>query len=298
MKKRKVLGLITLLIGIIFFFYPFFSISIDDYIESKKLKTFIENEIKESENQIENKKLEEKDKGKENVKDDKLVEKNISKNESDEKIGTVFIPKLKQSFDLYNNADMEKISKGVAITKESDKPLSGEGSRTVLAGHRGYYNKRMFKDIDNLNKGDDIFLKYNGSVVRYTVSDMETIKDNEKEKLNPIENREVLTLLTCGSATDSSHRFLVNCDKNDYDIYVDKENSSLDNEDSSKNINEDNKIDRNRINKNREKNIQNIKNIKEPENIKIKKMFFKLMSILGMVLIAMVIFKIVKISRT
>ena len=263
MKKKKILGLVIVLIGMVFFFYPFFSVSIDDYIQNKELEYFIESELKKEQSYVDKTKKYE-------PKYSKSVKNNLL-TRNDDKIGNLYIPKLEQSFDLYKNADMKKISKGVAITKESDMPSSGVGSRTVIAGHRGYYNKRMFKDIDKLSKGDHIFVKYSGNILEYTVSDKEIIEDDEISKLNSISEREILTLLTCGSQTDSSQRLIVNCDRN------------IDNSQRNK-----------KAYKNKEDVVhRNFKNNNDRlDDIIIKKMIFKVMSFIGIIMIIVVMCKI------
>ena len=191
MKKRKLKGLLVLLIGAIIFFYPFFSISVDDYIEEKETSNFLKT--------VFNAESEEK--------------KNVIKEKDVDEIGELFIPALEQNFKVYKNADMNKISKGVALLNKSDIQKKGEGTRCIIAGHRGYYNKRMFKDIDKLKIGDTVYLKYSNSIEKFRVSGSDLIKETEWEKLEPVYGRDMLTLITCGKTYDSSHRLLINCDR-------------------------------------------------------------------------------------
>ena len=318
LRKKKINGLVIFLIGAVVFFYPFISIGIDDYMQNRELEKFLkQEEIQEEKTSL---KEEQSKKGTESNRKKTAAEKetytssekenlnneerfknkgektavkseidgktgiNSSGKKSDEIIGTLYIPKLKQSFNLYEKADMEKISKGVAVTEESDLPMSGIGSRTVIAGHRGYFNKRMFRDVDKLEKGDAIYIKYDGKTIKYEVSDTEVIKDTEKEKLKAIDGREVATLLTCGHVVDGSHRILVNCDRVENNAVYNNET-----EENNSNIGEKNESG---------KIIRENKNSKIPEKLEYKKTFIKTVSIIGILLIIYVIVKIRAVIRT
>lgn len=49
-------------------------------------------------------------------------------------------------------------------------PVGGKNTHTVLTGHRGMVNALMFTRIDELNKGDDFYIKVMGrrSPTRWT----------------------------------------------------------------------------------------------------------------------------------
>lgn len=128
-------------------------------------------------------------------------------------IGQILIPKLNQCLDIYKEATEENLSKGVGIINVYEyKPLE-ERKRIIIAGHRGYYNKRLFKNINELLDGDDVYIYLNGEILKYKVFNKDMIGSREKEKLKPIQNKEILTLITCKSSFDSSKRLIVNCKK-------------------------------------------------------------------------------------
>ena len=217
-RKKKLTGLAIISIGIIILVSPFALMVFDDFASSYKIKQ-IEKEYSSVEygnTECSNADIqkENKDIVSGNVKTDGSDEMKIDRNKP---AGYLVIPKLKQKFILYLDADLEKISKGVAVLSESSLPEGGIGKRTVIAGHRGYYSKMMFFNINELEKDDVIRICYLGKKMEYRVTDKEKILDTDNEKLKPENGKDMLTLLTCCHAGDSNHRFIVNSQRADAD---------------------------------------------------------------------------------
>lgn len=94
-------------------------------------------------------------------------------------------------------------------------PLAGKGTRSVIAGHRGWYTDTMFLYLNQLEAGDDIYLEtVLGEKAHYRVFSTELITPSEWEKLLPVKDKEILTLLTCDPAMSyASHRILVHAER-------------------------------------------------------------------------------------
>ena len=88
-----------------------------------------------------------------------------------------------------------------------------EGANVYIAGHRlgypGYPSFLAFYDLDNLEKGDDIFVEdANGKKYTYKVSDIIEAEPTDLYLIDPVPGRNIVTLQTC-TLPDYAKRLLV-----------------------------------------------------------------------------------------
>lgn len=107
------------------------------------------------------------------------------------------IPKLDKYLPLYLDATLEHISKGVAQVAGTAIPVGGKGTRSAIAGHRGWWGDTMFLYVDELESGDYIYIERANETMRYVVSDKEIIGPYDWSKLAPRGDLDMITLLTC-----------------------------------------------------------------------------------------------------
>lgn len=89
-------------------------------------------------------------------------------------------------------------------------PVGGKNTHAVLTGHRGMVNVLMFTRIDELNKGDDFYIKVMGETLAYQVDSITVILPTEGDRylrIRPGEDR--VTLMTCTPYGVNTHRLLV-----------------------------------------------------------------------------------------
>lgn len=107
------------------------------------------------------------------------------------------IPKLDKYLPIYLDATNEHLSRGVAQVAGTAIPIGGPGTRSALAGHRGWWGDTMFLYVDELEAGDYIYIERAESTMRYVVSDKEVIGPYDWDKLAPRGNADMISLLTC-----------------------------------------------------------------------------------------------------
>lgn len=107
------------------------------------------------------------------------------------------IPKLDKYLPIYLDATNEHISKGVAQVAGTAIPIGGKGTRSAIAGHRGWWGDTMFLYVDELESGDYIYIERADQTMRYVVSDKEIIGPYDWDKLAPRGDLDMITLLTC-----------------------------------------------------------------------------------------------------
>lgn len=128
----------------------------------------------------------------------------------DDAVGYVYIPKINFLQMLYLGASEHHLHQGVAQLSSTSLPLSGVGHQTVIAGHRGGYNSPQFLYVDQLNKGDHIYISYLNEKAVYTVEYSDVIRDyGENETLADVPNIDLLTLYTCHPYPNNYERLLV-----------------------------------------------------------------------------------------
>ncbi|WP_297281828.1 class C sortase [uncultured Anaerococcus sp.] len=122
------------------------------------------------------------------------------------------IPKLDKHLPLYLDATLDHISKGVAQVDGSSIPVGGPGTRSVIAGHRGWWTDTYFLYLDQLKEGDYVYVERAEETMRYVVHDKEVIDPYDWDKLAPRGEEDILTLLTCSPfMSPRPNRLLVNC---------------------------------------------------------------------------------------
>ena len=121
------------------------------------------------------------------------------------------IPKLDKHLPLYLDATLDHISLGVAQVDGTSIPIGGAGTRSAIAGHRGWWTDTMFLYIDQLQPGDYIYIERAEETMRYVVKDKEVIGPYDWDKLAPRGNEDIITLLTCSPfLPPRPNRLLVN----------------------------------------------------------------------------------------
>ena len=92
----------------------------------------------------------------------------------------------------------------------------GEVGNTVLNGHHNIHGE-VFRDLEELAQGDELFLYDQNQVYTYTVSLVEILPERDQTLEVRVENAEWIapsederiTLVTCWPYEDNSHRLVV-----------------------------------------------------------------------------------------
>ncbi len=218
-NKRVIFGYILILVGIMLPLYNFLNMTYGEIFKQEEFKRYIasasEENTKEVQKDIE--KYNENIDGEEMNFVDPFTDENyereysIYRDNPDREFGYLDIPKLDVKLPIYLDASVKHLAMGAAHIDGTHLPI-GRPGRSVIAGHRGYYKDLMFFHLDRLTKGDHVYVYRGNETYDYVVDSTEIIFPYEWEKLKPIENVDMLTLLTCEPKTPPSpKRLLVNC---------------------------------------------------------------------------------------
>lgn len=124
-------------------------------------------------------------------------------------MGTVRIPKISVNLPIYHGTSEDALARGVGHLYGTSLPAGGKNSHTVLTGHRGLVNAELFTRLDELRKGDYIYLEVMGETFGYKVDRISVIEPSDVSKLKVEPGKDRITLMTCTPYGVNTHRLLV-----------------------------------------------------------------------------------------
>ena len=98
---------------------------------------------------------------------------------------------------IYLDATYDHLDWGVAQVEGTSLPLGGMSTRSVIAGHRGWWGDLMFYNVDKLEVGDEILIDGRTGLLEYRVTGTDIISPSDWESILPVPGKDMVTLLTC-----------------------------------------------------------------------------------------------------
>lgn len=139
-------------------------------------------------------------------------------------MGNVEIPKINVNLPIYHGTSDEVLANGAGHMEGTSLPVGGKNTRTVLAGHTGLPNSKLFTRLDELEEGDLFYIKVCDEVLAYKVVGIEVIEPDEIDKLEIVPEKDLVTLLTCTPYGLNTHRLIVTGERV---TYVEEEYQSI-----------------------------------------------------------------------
>ncbi|WP_054661237.1 class C sortase [Lacticaseibacillus camelliae] len=124
-------------------------------------------------------------------------------------IGDVIVPKLKLTVPLFKTLTEATLQVGAAVVPGTSMPVGGPNTHTVIAGHRGLVDRRLFSDLNRVKKGDLFVLKVFDKHLAYKVFRIQVVKPDDTDVLRIEAGKDLATLLTCTPYMINSHRLLI-----------------------------------------------------------------------------------------
>ncbi|WP_051353790.1 class C sortase [Atopobium fossor] len=141
-------------------------------------------------------------------------------------VGCLTIGRLNETIPLYLGAGSIQLSKGASVVAGTSAPLGGKGNNCVIAAHRGSWSGLpMFRDIEDLKKGDLLYIETPWDSLHYQVVEAKVISPDDVDSVRPQLERDLITLLTCHPYGHNYQRYLVYCER----VEVSSEEVLLDN---------------------------------------------------------------------
>ena len=199
-KTRVIIGYLFILLGIFMPLLAFTSMSYRELMANKNYASFKARDSQVTDDLIDyNKKV---IKGDSNIIDpfdneDYVGAYDIKGIDKDEVFAYLIIPKLDMKKPIYLDATFDHLDWGVAQVEGTSLPLGGMSTRSVIAGHRGWWGDLMFYNVDKLDVGDEIFIDGRTGLLEYRVTGTDIISPSDWESILPVAGKDMVTLLTC-----------------------------------------------------------------------------------------------------
>lgn len=131
-------------------------------------------------------------------------------------MGFVEVPSISLKLPIYHGTSVSVLEKGAGHLQGTSLPIGGENTHTVLTGHTGLSNAKLFTDLTELEEGDIFFLNVMREKLAYEVDQIKVVSPNDVSDLQIISGGDYCTLLTCTPYGVNSHRLLVRGVRTDY----------------------------------------------------------------------------------
>ena len=124
-------------------------------------------------------------------------------------LGRIIIQKIDADLILVEGAGSKELKWGAGHITGTCFP--GEAGNCGIAAHRNYIFGSYFSRLDELKEGDTVTVEYNGETLSYSVYNIKTVLPEDNTVLQPPEEGEMLTLVTCAPKGGNSHRLILHC---------------------------------------------------------------------------------------
>ncbi len=128
-------------------------------------------------------------------------------------IGFISIPKMGVELPILLGANSVNLRKGAVHLTETSYPIGGDNTNCVFAAHRGSGQVAMFRDIEKLEIGDEVYIRNFRETLIYQVAELRVISPTDVKDLLIQENRDLVTLITCHPYRHNYQRYVVYCER-------------------------------------------------------------------------------------
>ncbi len=81
----------------------------------------------------------------------------------------VEIPKIDINLPVYHGTSDDVLNNGLGHIEQTSLPVGGLGTNSVITGHRGLPTSKMFRNLDELEIGDEFYIHSLDEVLAYKV---------------------------------------------------------------------------------------------------------------------------------
>lgn len=125
-------------------------------------------------------------------------------------IGEIAIPSLNMNLPIVKGTSNESMLVSAGTLKSNQK--MGEGNYTLASHYSNAQNETLlFSPLKRASTGMDVYLTNGNYIYKYRISEIKIVHPESVDVLNDIENRTILTLITCEDLSATERRIVV-CD--------------------------------------------------------------------------------------
>lgn len=250
--KRLITDILMIAIlaaGVIALLYPFVSDKVNEILDQQIITYYQNKANKENEAALAKVKAEQEAKNKKLAKEGsnpgadpfsdarkKVKEEPTPDYYQTHTIGIIRIPKINVKLPIFDETTDLFLSKGTSLLEGTSYPTGGKDTHSVISGHRGLPEAKLFTDLPDLKEGDHFYIEINNETHVYEIDQLKVIEPTETEDLHIEAGKDLVTLLTCTPYMINSHRLLVRGHRIPYVPEMKKELNKSDNDRKLKQI--------------------------------------------------------------
>lgn len=182
MKKRNIkimIGILLIFIGVLIGIYNYYKMINTNNLEEKSVEVFFE-DISNS-----------KEKKSSKLKDENIINY----------IAVLEIPKIDIKRGLVNpNSSQNNVSQNIEILEPVEMPNKKNGT-FILASHSGSSRVAFFDRLNELQKGDSVFIYYKNIKYHYIIDTYYEENKTGKITINKTKNKNAIVLTSCKKGT-------------------------------------------------------------------------------------------------
>lgn len=123
------------------------------------------------------------------------------------------IPDVGIDLPIYHGTTDDVLYRGAGHMYNSDLPIGGESSTSVITAHTGMVNASMFDNLGKLKEGEPVYINVLGETLRYRMTGYEVVKPEDYDAVTYEDRVDKLILITCTPYGINSDRLLVTAER-------------------------------------------------------------------------------------
>lgn len=131
-------------------------------------------------------------------------------------MATVRVPSISVDLPVYHGTSDRVLAVGAGHLYGTSLPIGGPSTHAVITGHRGLTDAEMFTRLNEMRKGDTMYLEVLGETLAYQVDAIWIINPDDTSLLRVTPGEDRLTLMTCTPYGVNTQRLLVSGHRVEY----------------------------------------------------------------------------------
>jgi len=127
----------------------------------------------------------------------------------DGQIGTINIPSIDCRLPIYHGSSEDMLTKGAVHLAGTAFPIGGSSARSVISAHTAFPGKIFFDRLSEVEIGESFSVTVLGDTLYYKITEINIVLPDEVEYLQPVKDKDLITLVTCTPYALNTHRLLV-----------------------------------------------------------------------------------------
>lgn len=123
-------------------------------------------------------------------------------------IGNIRIPKIDVNLPVFHDTE-NALREGAVHTANTSFPIGGESTHSVISAHTAFPGRILFDNLTEMEIGDVFYLTVLDDTLKYKVVEINIVKPDDIIKLQIVNGKDYVTLVTCTPYSVNTHRLLV-----------------------------------------------------------------------------------------